>query len=124
MGLNRGEVYFATCHDRLSDALQAPDQGQAKAATYADCRRRGLDTGTEAFLTCLQDTPKHKSLATESVPIAYTGGQETEAGRSFYAVSPTVRWNRERCACGRIGLLLGTASFDQCVASLYGALQN
>jgi len=90
MGLNRGEVYFAVCHDRLSDALATRDQGQA----------------------------------IKPVAIGLTGGHDTEAGRSFYAASPSVRWSRERYACAQIGLLPGTAAFDQCVAGLYGALLN
>jgi hypothetical protein len=124
MGINRGEVYFAICHDRLSDALGARDQGQAMAGIYADCRQRGLVTGTAAFSACLAEAPEHESAATKSIAVAYTGGRDTETGRSFYAVSPSVRWNRERYACTRIGLLPGTASFEQCVAGLYGALQN
>jgi hypothetical protein len=124
MGINRGEVFFAICHDRLSDALGARDQGPPISAPYRDCRQRGLVTGSAAFVTCMTDAPKHESAAKESVAIAYTGGHDTEAGASFYAVGPSVRWNRERNACTRIGLPPGTAPFDHCVADLYGAFQN
>jgi hypothetical protein len=124
MGINRGEAYFVVCHDRLSDALATRDQGQAMAATYVDCRQHGLAAGTAALVACMKDAPKQESVAAESFATVHTGGHDTEAGRSFYAVSPTVRWNRERYACAQIGLLPDTVPFDQCVAGLYGALQN
>jgi hypothetical protein len=94
MGLRRGETYFARCHESLSQALASRGTGLALAAT-AD-----------------QAHP---------LAIAYGGNSGTEAGKSFYDVAPTVRWNRERYACAQLGFLPGATSFGQCVSALDGA---
>lgn len=94
MGLRRGEAYFARCRESLSQALAARNAGLAMAVP-----------------------------ADQAQPLAaaYSGNRGTEAGKNFYEVAPTVRWNRERYACAQLGLVPGSTSFGQCVAGLDGA---
>jgi hypothetical protein len=91
MGLRRGETYFAACQESLAQALSARNAGLAMAV------------------------PADQA---QPLAIAYSG---TEAGKSFYDVAPTMRWNRERYACARLGLRPRSTSFDQCVSGLDGA---
>jgi hypothetical protein len=53
--------------------------------------------------------------------IADTGTFDTEAGKTFYDVAPSVRFNRERYACAQLGLVPDSAPFGECVESLDGA---
>jgi hypothetical protein len=121
LGLKRGETYFARCQESLSNALAVRNEGHAVAATYSDCKQRGLVDGTGAFSTCMLEDFTPASGAVERLAISSTGGAETEAGRSFYEVAPHVQWKRERYACAQLGLLPGSAPFGDCVASLQGA---
>ena len=94
MGLRRGETYFARCRESLSQALAARNVGLAMAV------------------------PADQA---QPLVVAYSGNRGTEAGKNFYEVAPTVRWNRERYACAQVGLVPGSTSFGQCVAGLDGA---
>jgi hypothetical protein len=82
----------------------------------------GLKRGETQFAGCRESLSQALAAKSESQPVAaaYASG-DTEAGKSFYAVPPSVRWNRERYSCARLGLLPGSTPFGQCVAGLEDA---
>jgi hypothetical protein len=82
----------------------------------------GLKRGEAQFAGCHESLSQALAARSESQPttIAYASG-DTEAGKSFYAVPPSVRWNRERYSCVKLGLVPGSMPFGQCVAGLEDA---
>jgi len=79
----------------------------------------GLKRGEAYFAGCRESLSQALTAKSASQPVAaaYASG-DTEAGKSFYAVPPSVRWNRERYSCARLGLAPGSTPFGQCVAGL------
>lgn len=121
MGLKRGEAYFARCRESLSQSIAATNEGRAMSAAYGSCRARELPGGTASFSTCMLDASNAGSAAAGPPLIAYKGTGDTEAGKRFYDMAPSVRFNRERYACAQLGLVPDSAPFAQCVESLDGA---
>jgi len=82
----------------------------------------GLKRGETQFAGCRESLSQALAAKNGSQPTAaaYASG-DTEAGKSFYAVPPSVRWNRERYSCARLGLAPGSTPFGQCVAGLEDA---
>ena len=121
MGLKKGEYDFAQCRESLAHALAARLEGQNMAVAYDECAHQGLTAASPAFATCMLDA-KAAASAPPSFRLAYAGEPGTEAGKSYYEVSPTVRWNRERYSCAQLGILPGSRLFAQCLTGLDGAL--
>ncbi len=86
------------------------------SAAYGFAAMRGFPRISELF-------DMHANASTPVAGSRLDRGRncDTEAGKSFYDVAPTVRWNRERYACAQLGLVPGQRAFGQCVASLDGA---
>jgi hypothetical protein len=119
MGLNPGESYFAGCKKILSQSLVQKAQETAASGADHACSERGLAPGTAAFSTCVLDSENDPSLnVKDQTGTAYPDGANIAAGQSFYNVSFSVRWNRERYACASLGLIPNGAAFDQCVSGL------
>ena len=91
MGLRPGEEYYADCLASLTHSL-----------VFAQDRESST-------------SPQHFAISTQ--PVASADGS-LENGRSYYNVTPTTRWNRERYACAQLGLMPNGGLFGQCVGSL------
>jgi hypothetical protein len=90
-----------------------------KSAIERTCAQvMGLKPGETYFALCRENLSQAFPTGGEIRPlaVAYAG-----AGKSFYEVSPTVRWDREQQACAQIGLRPGSMPFHQCAAALDGA---
>lgn len=120
MGLKQGQYQFALCRESLAGVVVANTAGQNMAAAYEQCSQRGLVEGTARFSTCMLES-NAKAPPPQVTPIAYTGAPGTEPGKSFFDVTPHVRWNRERYSCAQLGLVPGSGAFGQCVARLESA---
>ena len=81
----------------------------------------GLRPGETWFAACQESLSQALPAADRRVTIAIADDSGLEAGKSFYEVNPSVRWNRERYACAQIGLRSDSTSFHQCAAGLDGA---
>ncbi len=105
-------------------AAQARDlsPGQLSLVDQTCIQVMGLKRGETQFAGCRESLSQALAAKSESQPVATAyASDDTEAGKSFYAVPPSVRWNRERYSCARLGLLPGSTPFGQCVASLEDA---
>ncbi len=89
-------------------------------------RVMGLRPGESYFALCRENLSEAIAAGTparlpgRAITDADTGG--TSTGKSFYEVSPNLRWIRERSACDRLGFIPGSKSFDRCVDGLDVAL--
>ncbi|HVV27106.1 MAG TPA: hypothetical protein VHC40_03985 [Rhizomicrobium sp.] len=122
MGLRQGEAFYADCQDSLAHSLARRDTAYATAAADDSCGRQGLEPGTGAFATCMLD---RESAGTGKAPALQPAGfsaDAVQAGKSYYNVTPGVQWQRKRYACAQLGLTPGSGLFNECVASLEGAL--
>ena len=118
MGLKPGETYYAACRESLAQSQAAQAENRALADAYGQCRRLGLASGSAAFSTCILD----RENAPEAAPtLAAADSVNTGASVSFYEMSPSLRWNRERYACAQMGLVPGSDDFRGCVGNLDGA---
>jgi hypothetical protein len=82
----------------------------------------GLKRGETQFAGCRAGLSQALAARSGSQPLAATyASGDIEAGKSFFAVSPIVRWNREHYSCARLGLAPGSTLFGQCVDSLEDA---
>lgn len=121
MGLARSGIYRDQCIDSLSRSLGRKVAAQAVASGYGDCRQQGLTEGSAALSACVlghQNTP-----AADIQPVSLTyDAAATQSGKSYFDVSPSVVWRREQYACAQLGLVPGTGSYGECLASLQGAL--
>lgn len=81
-------------------------------------RVMGLKPGETYFALCQENLAQALPLGGDIRPLtmAYAG----DVGKSFYEVSPSIRWDREQQACAQIGLRPGSTSFHQCAAALDG----
>jgi len=64
---------------------------------------------------------RQTSAASQPVKLEYADAS-IQSGKSYYDVTPTIHWNRERYSCAQLGLMPGSGLFGECVASLDGAL--
>lgn len=122
MGLRKGEYYYLLCRESLANTLAAEKEGRDMSAAYKECRQRGLKEGSPAFSTCMLDSGATAPMPQAATTIAYAAGPAAEPGKSFYSIPPRVQFLRERYSCAQLGLLPGSGSFGQCVASLQGAM--
>jgi hypothetical protein len=97
--------------------------GQLSLVDQTCSRIMGLRPGERYFALCRENLLE--ALAASSAPAAPPGLAITDAGtggaspgKSFYEVSPNLRWIRERSACDRLGFIPGSRSFDRCVDGL------
>jgi hypothetical protein len=119
MGLSLGESFFAGCKKVLSQFLMQKAEDRVIGAADHACSQRGLVPGSAAFSTCVLDNENDPLLdVRDGSGTAYSDGANIAAGRSFYTVSFSVRWNRERYACASLGLTPEGAAFDECVSDL------
>jgi len=105
------------------DVSLSPDQRSLVDQTCMQVM--GLKRGETQFAGCRASLAQILAgrTASQSVAAAYASG-DIEAGKSFFAVSPSVRWNRERYSCVRLGLAPGSAFFNQCISSLEDAFMS
>jgi len=119
IGLRSGDAYFASCRESLSRSLAMKADDQALAAANRACREKGFAFGSAAFATCvLENHDAGVPIAVEPTTIEHPGGASTESNKSFYNISPSMRWDRERYACAYLGLTPGSAAFGQCTDRL------
>jgi hypothetical protein len=119
MGLKPGEAYYAACHESLSQSLAAQSENRALAAAYGQCHQLGMVSGSAAFSTCVLDKENAGEAAfTRALTVADSVSANAGADKSFYAMSPTVRWSRERYACAQMRLVPGSDDFRQCIDNL------
>ena len=117
MGLKPGEAYYAACQEGLSQSLAAQSENRALAAAYEECHQLGLASGSAAFSTCVLDKENAgESASTRALTVA--DSVSAGADKSFYEMSPTVRWNREHYACAQMRLVPGSDDFRLCIDNL------
>lgn len=102
-----------------ADASAAPDRLTPVDRICAQVM--GLRPGETYFAACQESLSEALPVGVRPVAVVLEAGDDIKAGKSFYEVSPSVRWNRERDACAQIGLRPGSAVFHQCTAGLDGA---
>jgi len=120
MGLRQGEAQYLDCQDSLAHSVARRDEAYAMAANADDCRKRGLAPGPAALATCMLEG-QGRGAAPAIQPAAYSSDM-IEAGKGYFNVTPTVKFQRKRYACAQIGLIPNSGLFGECVASLEGAL--
>jgi hypothetical protein len=120
MGLRPGESYFADCQDSLAHSLARRDAAYAMSAADDSCGRQGLVPGSSAFATCMLD--RQGSGAAPELQAVALNSDTIKPGKSYYDVTPTVKFQRERYSCAQIGLMPNGGLFGECVASLEGEL--
>jgi hypothetical protein len=122
MGLRPGESYFANCRETLARSLDRKSAAAAMVAAAADCRNNPM--GSAAMSVCMLDAQSkagaRQTAVSQPVNLAYAA-DTLKSGRSFYDVTPTTRWNRERYSCAQLGLMPDSGLFSQCAAGLEGA---
>jgi hypothetical protein len=123
MGLRPGESYFANCRETLARSLDRKSAAAATVMAAADCRNDPV--GSPAMSVCMLDEESktgagQAAAVSQPVNLAYAA-DTLKSGRSFYDVTPSVRWNRERYSCAQLGLMPNSGLFMQCVAGLEGA---
>jgi hypothetical protein len=119
MGLKPGEAYYAACRESLSQSLAAQSENRALAAAYWQCHQLGLASGSAAFSTCILDKENAGEAGfTRALTVADSVSANASADKSFYEMSPTVRWGRERYACAQMRLVPGSDDFRQCIDNL------
>ena len=122
MGLAHGGVYRDECRESLSETLARKVEAEGMAGPYVDCRRQGLAEGSAAFSTGVLDHPSHAvAAAAQPASLSYNAAAPENA-KGYFDVSNSVHWRREQYSCAQLGLMPGTGSFGQCVASLDAAL--
>lgn len=122
MGLKGGGIYRSACMDSLARSLAAKVESARLAVSSGHCHSQGLAEGSAAFSTCMLDRQDAAAAASPaSWKPRYDATAPQNAG-SYFDVSNSEHWRRERYSCAQIGLMPGTAPFSQCVGGLTGAL--
>ena len=126
MGLRRGESYFADCQDSLEQSMARRITTENTSLAADTCRKQGLAEGSAALSACIlneENTPVSRQTGAASQPVKLEfADAPIQSGKSYYDVTPSIRWNRERYSCAQLGLMPGGGLFGECVASLDGAL--
>src|SRR5580658_455558 len=105
LGLKPGENYFGGCRQTLSATLVTAMQDQALAWAYQSCRKQGLAQKSAALSACMLDRKSSApATAVEPLSVAHPATDKARATMSFYEMSPSERFNRERYACTQLGL--------------------
>jgi len=124
MGLSGGGIYRQECMDSLARSVAAKAASAHMAGSYVACRGQGLHEGTAAFSTCMLDS-QGQSAAITALPVKLSYDANTpENAQSYFEVTNSVHWRREKYACAQIGLVPGGAAFAECAAGLQAALFN
>ena len=121
MGLHHRDAYYLACQDSLAHSLARRDAAYRMAASDDACNRQGLKPGSAAQATCMLDSEHGAMSAPVPQPVSFST-EATEAGKSYYDVTNSVKFQRERYSCAQLGLMPNSGLFGQCVASLEGAL--
>ena len=126
MGLRQGEAYYADCQDSLMHSMARKLAAESTGAAADTCRGRGLAEGSTALSVCTLDqesnaATQRMAIAPQPVNLSNVGGA-LENGKSYYGVTPTVRWRREHYSFAQLGLMPNSGLFGECVASLEGEL--
>ena len=116
-------VLFLLCVTApLARAQDYPLSSDQRALLDQTCSQvMGLKPGETWFARCRESLSAALPAGPARPVIAAADTGTMLPGASFYEVSPTMRWNRERQACDRMGLVPGGVSFHQCVTGLDGA---
>lgn len=101
---------------QAQDETVSPGQQSMIDGTCA--RVMGLKPGETYFALCQANLSQAFPAGGEARPLAIA---DAGSDKSFYEVSPAIRWDREQQACAQIGLRPGSTSFHQCAAALDGA---
>lgn len=121
MGLHHRDAYFMACQDSLAHSLARRDAAFRMAAGEVACDHRGLQPGSAALASCMLDGENRQNAAAAPQPVSFPA-VATEPGKSYYDVTNSVKFQRERYSCAQLGLMPNSGLFGQCVASLEGAL--
>ena len=121
MGLRKGDYYFAQCQDSLANSLVRRDEAWRMAASEQACRSKDRGSDSVALATCMLDSRSDAAAPVPPQPVALRSAA-IEPGKSYYSVTPTAKFQRERYSCAQLGLIPGSGGFGECVASLEGAL--
>jgi hypothetical protein len=125
MGLRPGEQYYADCQDSLMHSMTRLMAAQGMGDAAEQCRAQGLAQGSAALSVCMLDHQNNTQRRTATIqPVNITQDSAAlQSGKSYYDVTPSTRWQRERYSCAQLGLMPGSGLFGECVASLDGEMQ-
>jgi hypothetical protein len=124
MGLRPGEQHYLDCQDSLMHSMTRKIAAESMGDAADRCRAQGLAQGSAALSVCMLDHQQNpQRLAATVQPISLTDASSAlQSGKSYYDVTPSTRWQRERYSCAQLGLMPGTGLFGQCVTSLEGEM--
>jgi hypothetical protein len=121
MGLRKGDYYYAQCQDSLANVLIRRDETLRMVANEEACRSQDRNSNSAALATCMLDRHSDVVAPLPPQPVALKSAA-IEPGKSYYSVTPTAKFQRERYSCAQLGLIPNSGAFGECVASLEGAL--
>lgn len=116
--LSAAAVLMMACAPVAQAQDETVSPGQQSVIDGACARVMGLKPGETYFALCQANLAQALPAGGEARPLAIA---DAAADKSFYEVSPTMRWAREQRACAQIGLRPDSTSFHQCAAALDGA---
>jgi hypothetical protein len=112
-------VFACASFAQARDYSLSPDQRSLVDQTCMQVM--GLKRGETQFAGCRAGLSQALAARSGIQPVVGGASGDIEAGKSFFAVSPIVRWNREHYSCARLGLAPGSTLSGQCVDSLEDA---
>jgi hypothetical protein len=126
MGLPKGEVYYDLCQESLQHSLAGKTAAIQTEQSYDQCRQKGLKADSAAFSACVLQTQDaspspHPVVGLQNANLVYPADL-LQSEKSYFSVTPSVRWQRERYSCAQLGLAPASAAFGHCVASLDAAM--
>jgi hypothetical protein len=132
--LDDGVNHYQACVAALSDSLQDVAAANGATRVKADCRAKGLASGSSGFAECVLrgiDSASRMKATTstpagtgDAVSAAAVGSTATEAApatrpTNFFLDSPSVTRSKEETACARLGLVPPGGEFAKCVRLLH-----
>jgi hypothetical protein len=114
--------HYRGCITSLSDSLRQASAAAGAQRANADCRARGLASGSPALALCMLHAEQRPQAAPSATHSADAGSQSSQArpvavGSFFYASgNETVR--REQRACASLGFEPPYGQFASCVHNL------
>jgi hypothetical protein len=130
--MNNDRLDYYTSHYRgcivsLSDSLRNVMDEQMTQEADADCRAKGLESGSPDLALCvLNSVNNHSPPAARQATTALSATPVSQnlppASGSFYYASPRETARREQTACAALGFSPSHSAFNGCVKDLTDTL--
>lgn len=117
--------HYRVCIISLSDSLQSAGDMQLTQQADADCRAKGLASGSSDLALCVlqyvDDRPAPGgAMQASAAPVSRVA--LPQASSSYYYASPHEYVRREQVACAALGLEPSQSPFETCVKNINQAL--